>query len=49
MRSNDKVPLMCVCVCIYLNFMYICLIVSSPYLLVFGDERVCGTWEQMML
>jgi len=23
--------------------------VSSPYLLVFGDDRVRGTWEQMML
>jgi len=22
---------------------------SSPYLLVFGDDRVCGTREQMML
>jgi len=23
--------------------------VSSPYLLVFGDDRVCGTREQSML
>jgi len=23
--------------------------VSSPYLLVFGDDRVHDTWEQMML
>jgi len=22
---------------------------SSPYLLVFGDDRVCGTREQMIL
>jgi len=34
---------------------YICAIyiyvyfVSSPYPLVFGDDRVRGTWEQMML
>jgi len=25
------------------------ILLSSPYLLVFGDERVCGTREQMML
>jgi len=30
--------------CIYTYF-----IVSSPYLLVFGDDRVRGTREQMML
>jgi len=31
-------------------FVYvIILIVSSPYLLVFGDDRVRDTWEQMML
>jgi len=24
-------------------------IISSPYLLVFGDDRVCGTREHMML
>jgi len=30
--------------------MYICcLIVSSPYMLVLGDDRVHGTWEKMML
>jgi len=23
--------------------------ISSPYLLMFGDDRVCGTREQMML
>ena len=33
---------MCVCVCV-------CVCVSSPYLLVFGGDRVCGTREQMML
>jgi len=31
----------CVCVCVYF--------VSSPYLLVFGDDRVRGTREHMML
>jgi len=36
------------CGWIYLNFMYICLIVSSPYLLVFGDGRICITHEQMI-
>jgi len=30
-------------------FIYKCLIVSSHYLLVFGDDRVRGTREQMML
>jgi len=30
--------------------MYVCfLTVSSPYLLVFGDDRVRGTRQQMML
>jgi len=29
--------------------MYMVYSVSSPYLLVFGDDRVRGTWEQMML
>ena len=32
----------CVCVCIYVN------VVSSPYLLVFGNDRICGIREQMM-
>ena len=36
-------------VCIYMFYIYDCLIVSSPYLLVFGDDRVRGTREQMML
>jgi len=41
MRSKDGVPLMCV-FC-YINS-YICLYsFSSPYLLVFGDDRVRGT------
>ena len=35
---------MCVCVIIC-----VCVIVSSPYLLVFGDHRVRGTREHMML
>jgi len=39
----------CVCVCVCVFFIYVCLIVSSPYLFVFGDDRVCGTREQMML
>ena len=35
---------------VYIYVLYICcLIVSSPYLLVFGDDRVRGTREQMML
>jgi len=29
--------------------MYMMYFVSSPYLLVFGDDCVCGTREQMML
>ena len=34
-------------VCVYI---YICsILLSSPYLLVFGDDRVPGTREQMML
>ena len=39
---------MYVCMYIYI-YIYDCLIVSSPYLLVFGDDRVCGTREQIML
>jgi len=47
MRPKDGVPLMCVfcyincCTCLY-SF-------SSPYLLVFGDDCVRGTREQMTL
>jgi len=31
------------------NFMYMFYLLSSPYLCVFGDDRVCGTREQMLL
>jgi len=47
MRLKDGVPLMCVfcyinsCICLY-SF-------SSPYMRVFGDDRVRNTREQMML
>jgi len=47
MRPKDGVPLMCVfcyinyCICLY-SF-------SSLYLLVFDDDRVRGTREQMTL
>jgi len=38
--------LTCICICdIYL---YV-LTVSSPYMLVFGDDRVRGTHEQVMI
>ena len=33
-------------ICIYI---YIFTLLSSPYLLVFGDDRVCGTREKMVL
>jgi len=33
----------------YIMYIYVYFIVSSPYLLVFGDDRVRGTREQMML
>jgi len=33
----------------YIFELSICLSISSPYLLVFGDDRVRGTWKQMML
>jgi len=36
---------MCVCVCVCVCVYY----VSSPYLLVFDNDRVRGTCEQMML
>jgi len=39
---------MCVCVCVCLVYIYV-LSFSSPYLLVFGDDRVRGAREQMML
>jgi len=35
----------CVCVCLYI-YVYS---VSSPYLLVFGDDRIHGIREQMVL
>jgi len=35
------------CICVYNFYMFYLLI--SPYLLVFGDDRVRGTHEQMML
>ena len=35
------------CICVY-NF-YMLYLLSSPYLLVLGDDRVRGTREQMML
>jgi len=28
---------------------YMLYLLSSPYLFVIGDDRVCGTWEQMLL
>jgi len=34
---------------IYINVIYMIVDISSPYLLVFGDDRVRDTREQMML
>ena len=34
---------------LYLIYIYVLCTINSPYLLVFGDDRVRGTWEQMML
>jgi len=31
------------------SFMYMCYLLSSPYLRVFGDDRVHGTREHMLL
>ena len=45
----------CVCVCACMCVLYMCMLfymlylLSSPYLLVIGDDRVRGTREQMML
>ena len=39
----------CVCVYIYIYIYMIILAVSSPYLLVFGNDRVCSTQKQRML
>jgi len=33
----------------YMNVFCMLILLSSPYLLVFGDDRVRGTREQMML
>jgi len=38
-----------VCVFIYIWIVYVYYTVSSPYLLAFGDDRIRGTREQMML
>ena len=47
MTPKDGVPLMCV-FC-YINFCICLYSFSSPYLCVFGDDRVRGTWEQMIV
>ena len=47
LESKDGVPLMFVCY--YIRSVYVLYTVSSPYLLVFGDDRVRNTQEQMML
>jgi len=47
MRPKDGVPWI-VCVLLY-KLMHMFYSVSSPYLLVFGDDRVRGTREQSML
>jgi len=47
MRSKDEDPWI-VCVLLY-KFMHMFYSISSPYLLVFGDDRVRGTREQSML
>jgi len=39
----------CVCVFCYINCCICLYCFSSPYLRVFGDDRVRGTREQMML
>ena len=46
MRSKDEDPWI-VCFLLY-KLMHMFYSVSSPYLLVFGDDRVCGTREQSM-
>jgi len=47
LESKDVIPLLC---CMYICIFYIYVYsVSSPYLLMFGDDRVCDTREQMML
>jgi len=42
-----EIPLLS-CMCINTFYIYV-YSVSSPYLLMFGDDRVRGTREQMML
>ena len=38
------------CICIYISAtLYMFYLLSSPYLRVFGDDRVRGTREQMLL
>ena len=38
------------CICIYISVkLYMFYLLSSPYLRVFGDDRVRGTREQMLL
>ena len=49
MKSKDGIPLVCLYVYICFIYIYDCLIFSSPYLLVFGDDCLHGTREQMML
>jgi len=45
MESKDEIPLVClyVYICYIYIYIYDCLIVSSAYLFVFGDDRVRGT------
>jgi len=47
MRPKDRVPWI-VCVLLY-KLMHMFYSISSPYLLLFGDNCVCGTREQSML
>ena len=54
MRYTGRVVLLIYCfidyTCIYVIGMFLCVSsVSSPYLPVFGDDRVRGTREQVMM
>jgi len=51
MESKDGFSLVYLYVCIWYDYMklYVYVIVSSPFLLMFGDDCVHGTREQMML
>jgi len=40
---------MCVCEHVHICNIYMIYLLSSPYLRVFGDDRVRGTREQMLL